>query len=74
MYLKFAEYENLEQKKEIKYYKLQKLKSNQYFDELKILYWHKLNDVSKIKSQLIKIKSKINTKLFAINFLKLLFL
>ena len=74
MYLKFAEYENLEQKKRNEILlKLQKLKSNQYFDELKFLYCcYKLNDVSKIKSQLIKIKSKINTKLFAINFLKLL--
>ena len=58
----------------MKYYlSFKKLKSNQYFDELKFLYCcYKLNDVSKIKSQLIKIKSKINTKLFAINFLKLL--
>ncbi len=75
LYLKFALLENLDNKKrENLLINLEKLKSNQFLDQLKFLYCcYKLNKDQKAKRQIKKVKLKINSKLFAIYFLKLIF-
>ena len=52
---------------------LEKLKSKQFLDQLKFLYCcFKLNKDQKAHKQIKQLKLKINSKLFAIYFLKLL--
>ena len=74
LYLKFALLENLDNKKrDHLLINLEKLKSNQFLDQLKFLYCcFKLDKDQKAYKQIKKIKLKINSKLFAIYFLKLL--
>ena len=74
LYLKFALLENLDNKKRDRLLiDLEKLKSKQFLDQLKFLYCcFKLNKDQKAHKQIKQLKLKINSKLFAIYFLKLL--